>query len=92
MPVNLPDLTKIHWQLNVALMGGIFSIFSLIYNSHFIYYGLFTFAYGVVSVSVLPALEGLDEKNKWRNYLIVQGIFTFIWVFASLYFGLIGSI
>jgi len=42
------DLNKLTWQLDVAIAGGIFSIFSLIYRPEYIYYGLLTFAFGVV--------------------------------------------
>lgn len=42
--VNLNEFT---WHLNVALMGGVFAVFSLIYKDQYIYYGLITFAFGV---------------------------------------------
>lgn len=80
MNFDLPDFTKLHWQLNVALIGGIFSVFCLIFNDYYIYYGLLTVAYGVVSTSILPALEQLFPKNKFRNYLIVQSVLTLIWL------------
>ncbi len=43
--INLNDFT---WQLNIAFAGGIFAVFSLIYDDHYIFYGLFTFAFGTV--------------------------------------------
>jgi hypothetical protein len=33
------DLNKLTWQLDTAIAGGVFSIFSLIYRPEFIYYG-----------------------------------------------------
>ena len=87
MEIKIPDLTKVHWQLNIALIGAIFSIFSLIYNDNYIYYGLFTFAYGVLSVSLLPAIEGLYPNNKWRNYLVIQSILTTLWITSCAYLG-----
>ena len=80
MDIKVPDFTKLHWQLNIALMGVIFSIFSLIYNDNYIYYGFLTFVYGVVGVSLLPAIEKLHPKNIYRNYLIVQSMLTVIWI------------
>lgn len=84
----MPDFTKVHWQLNVAFIGAIFSIFAaLIYNDKYIYYGLLTVAYGVIGVSLLPAVEGLFPNNEWRNYLIVQSVLTLIWIGSCLVVG-----
>ena len=41
------NLNNFSWQFNIALMGAVFSVFSLIYNEYYIYYGLITFAFGV---------------------------------------------
>lgn len=85
MDIKIPDLTKLHWQLNVAIIAAIFSIFSLIYNTHYIYYGFLTFAFGVVGASILPAIENLYPNDKWRNYLIVQTLLTIFWLTACLW-------
>jgi hypothetical protein len=84
MDVKIPDFTKLHWQLNVALLGAIFSIFSLIYNVNYIYYGFTTFVYGVVGASLLPALEKLYPEDNKRNYLVIQSLLTVCWIIASL--------
>lgn len=87
MDIKLPDFTKVHWQLNIALVGAVFSIFALIYNDKYIYYGLFTFVYGVIGVSILPAVEGLFPNNKWRNYLVIQTVLTLLWIASCLIIG-----
>lgn len=84
MDVKIPDFTKLHWQLNIALLGAFFSIFSLIYNTHYIYYGFFTFVYGVIGTSLLPAIEKLHPKNILRNYLIIQSLLTIFWIVSCL--------
>ncbi len=85
MDIHVPDFTKLHWQLNVAIIGAIFSIFSLIYNDKFIYYGFITFAYGVVGASLLPALEKLfPEINKFI-YPILQSLLTLIWLAIGIW-------
>lgn len=69
--INLNDFT---WQLNVALAGGVFAVFSLIYNDFYIYYGLVTFAFGVVGHIIYKFWEWVfregDTKNK--NYWITH--------------------
>lgn len=84
MDVKIPDFTKLHWQLNVALLGAIFSIFSLIYNENYIYYGFLTFVYGVIGASLLPALEKFYPEDNKRNYLVIQSLLTVSWIVASL--------
>lgn len=88
MEIKIPDLTKVHWQLNIALVGVVFSIFALIYSDKYIYYGLFTFVYGVMGVSILPAIEGLFPNNKWRNYLVIQTTLTVLWLVSCSIIGL----
>jgi hypothetical protein len=80
MDIKVPDFTKLTWQLNVAIIGAIFSVFCLIYNDKYIFYGFFTFVYGVVGSSLLPAIEHAFPKRVWRNYLVVQSTLTVIWI------------
>ena len=87
MEIKIPDFTKLTWQLNVAIIAAVFTVFSLIYNEKYIYYGLFTFAYGVIGASILPALENLLPGNKWRNYLVVQSILPVLWIAICMWFG-----
>lgn len=84
MDIKLPDLTKLHWQLNVAIVAAIFSIFSLVYNDKFIYFGFATFVYGVLGTSILPALEHYHPESKYRNYFIVQSILSISWIIICL--------
>ncbi|OGD87926.1 hypothetical protein A3H87_01810 [Candidatus Curtissbacteria bacterium RIFCSPLOWO2_02_FULL_42_37] len=85
MDIKIPDFTKLHWQLNVAIIGAIFSVFSLIFNENYIFYGFITFVYGVVGTSLLPALENLYPQNKWRNYLVVQSLLTVLWLTGCIF-------
>lgn len=85
MEIRVPDITKVHWQLNVAFVSAVFSIFALIYNDKYISFGLLTFAYGVIGTSLLPAIESLYPQNKFRNYLVIQSILTVIWLASCLF-------
>jgi hypothetical protein len=80
MDIKVPDFTKLYWQLNVALVGAVFSVFSLIYNDKYIYYGFLTFLYGIVGVVLLPSIEQLWPKHEWRNFIIVQSLLTTCWI------------
>ncbi|MBU0708806.1 hypothetical protein KJ596_03590 [Patescibacteria group bacterium] len=88
MDIKIPDLTKLAWQLNVALMGAIFSAISLIYNEKYIYYGFVTFLFGIVSHFFGTWFEFVysDEKqrSKRARFYIVQSILTVIWIISCL--------
>jgi hypothetical protein len=84
MEKYLPDFTKLTWQLNVALMGAVFSIFSLINNTYYIYYGFVTFLFGVFG-HFLDLLFSILLVNKpWRlpTFFVVQTILLIAWVVA----------
>lgn len=80
---NIINLNEFTWQLNVALMGGAFAVFSIIYDKEYIYYGLVTFAFGVTGNVVYKFFEWIFRKtgteNKWywtahlANALLVFG-------------------
>lgn len=76
MDIKVPDFTKLTWQLNVALVGAVFSVVSLIYNDYYIYYGFLTFLYGIAGVNLLPSIEKLFPNHIWRNFIIVQSLLT----------------
>lgn len=84
MDIKVPDFTKLTWQLNIALVGAVFSVFSLIYNDKYIYYGFLTFLYGIIGVVLLPSIEQLWPKYKWRNFIIVQSLLTVCWIVACI--------
>jgi hypothetical protein len=79
--MEIPDITKMTWQLNVALIGAIFSVFSLIYNPHFIYYGFYTFLFGVIS-HIFNMFYDIVKKMKIEWWLAIQTIFIVFWVVA----------
>ncbi|MEK7227966.1 MAG: hypothetical protein AAB681_01255 [Patescibacteria group bacterium] len=71
--VNLNNFT---WYLNVALIGVVFSVFSLIYNEYYIYYGLITFGFGVLGHIVYKFFswllrEGMENEN-YRGYCFLH--------------------
>jgi hypothetical protein len=83
---SIVDLNKLTWQLNVALMGGVFAIFSLIYNDYYIYYGLVTFVFGVINHIVFCFWawfypDGSPGKHVYLAH-ISNVILAIIWVFV----------
>ena len=86
--VNLNNFT---WQLNIALMGGAFAVFSLIYNEYYIYYGLFTFAFGVSGHVTYKFFEWLfrkgdaDNKYYWFAHL-ANAALALAWIKVLVYF------
>ena len=82
-----PDITKLTWQLNVALAGGIFAVFSLIYNPNYIYYGFITFLYGVIAHFIDILFRHIpDEKNcKYPTFFILQSILMISWILIMLF-------
>lgn len=82
--MQVPDITKLAWQLNVALAAAIFSAISLIYNDEYIYYGFATFIFGVVSHFVATWFEfvfaGDDQKSKRQKFYIIQVVLILAWV------------
>ncbi len=85
--VNLNNFT---WQLNIALMGGAFAVFSLIYNVHFIYYGLITFVFGVFGHAldkflnwILRPKNNIENQYYWTVFL-ANIILTMLWIASAL--------
>lgn len=70
--VNIPDLTKLTWQLNIALIGAVFSVASLIYNETYIYYGFVTFLYGVLGHILDILTSQFSGKSKYLWFFVVQ--------------------
>ncbi|OGK64498.1 hypothetical protein A2313_04870 [Candidatus Roizmanbacteria bacterium RIFOXYB2_FULL_41_10] len=87
MDIRLPDITKLTWPLNVALIGSIFSIFALIFNPQFIYYGFITFLYGILCHLVDVSYNFWLKKEKWNPsfVFISQFVLSVLWVFVVLY-------
>ncbi len=84
MDIKIPDLTKLAWQLNVALIGAIFSAISLIYNEKYIYYGFVTFLFGIVSHFIGTWFEFVykDEKQRAKRarFYLVQTFLILVWM------------
>jgi len=85
--INLNNFT---WQLNIAIMGGAFSVFSLIYNDYYIYYGLVTFAFGVTMNIIHKFFEWyFREKGKGSKYYWITHAFNalvaIIWIATLIY-------
>ena len=82
---NIINLNNFTWQLNVAIMGGVFAVFSLIYNDVYIYYGLTTVAFGVSAHIMLLFFEwvfkekGTNSKWYWLTHLS-NVILAIIWI------------
>lgn len=83
---NIVNLNHFTWMLNVAIIGAVFSIFSLIYNDYYIYYGILTAAYGVVAHVVFKLIENkIDEKSKWGWLSAASNaVITIIWIIVLI--------
>jgi len=83
---KLPDITKLSWPLNVALAAAVFSIFALIYNTHYIYYGFLTFLYGVLCHLVDTTYNFWLKEKGWKSWFVFisQFILTGLWVILLL--------
>ena len=79
--MQIPDISKIAWQLNVAIIGVAFSTISLIYNEKYIYYGFATFLFGVVSYFISTWFEfvynGDQQRNKRKNFYFCTILFIY---------------
>ncbi len=85
------NLNNFSWQLNIALAGAVFAVFSLIYNEYYIYYGLVTFAFGVLGHIFLLFSNWMFMKDgKEGKYYWIAHLFNFIllvpWISVILYF------
>jgi hypothetical protein len=83
MAADSTDITKLSWPMNVALAATVFSVFALIYNIGFIYYGFVTFIYGIAA-----HLVDMIGSNWFKNSKVVyisQIIFTLLWIVILLY-------
>ena len=81
---QIPDVTKLTWQLNVALLGAIFSAISLIYNEKYIYYGFVTFFFGVISHFVSTWFDFVykdeTQRVKRAKFYLVQSLLILVWI------------
>jgi len=82
--MQISDISKLAWQLNVALIAATFSAVSLIYNDNYIIYGFVTFIFAIVSHFISTLFEfvysGEEERKKRGKFFIYQGILILIWI------------
>lgn len=78
----LPDFTKLTWQLNIALIGAIFSIFALINNTYYLYYGFLTFLFGAIGHFLDLMFAIWFVKKSWRlpAFFIIQTVLFVTWI------------
>jgi len=85
---QIPDVTKLTWQLNVALMSAAFSAISLIYNEKYIYFGFVTFLFGVISHFVSTWFDFVykdeGQRVKRAKFYIVQTLLILVWIIILL--------
>ena len=73
---NIINMNKLTWHLNVAILGGVFSVFALLYNDYFIFYGFVTFAFGIFSHGLIKFSEYIflekkdNKKTSWIPYFL----------------------
>lgn len=84
MDLKTPDISKLSWQINVALIAAAFSVISLIYNEKYIYYGFVTFLFGVISHFVSTWFDfvhsGDEQKKKRTGFYYLQTLLFVIWI------------
>lgn len=84
---NFINLNQFTWHLNIAVAGLIFSVFSLIYNEDYIYYGFFTFLFGVLGHATYKLfcliLGGdIEGDKRWSNYYVILFSLIVSWILA----------
>ena len=82
----------------MAIGGVVFSIFSLIYNEYYIYYGFFTVAFGILGHAAVLFFDWyfhidqdhkyVDQKYYWIAHTIYFVLFA-VWMFLVSRFYLI---
>lgn len=86
--MQISDISKLAWQLNVSLMAAAFSAVSLIYNDKYIIYGFVTFVFAIVSHFISTLFEfsypSNEERKKRGKFFIYQGILILIWIIILL--------
>ncbi|MDQ5949214.1 MAG: hypothetical protein QG589_340 [Patescibacteria group bacterium] len=85
---NFINLNRFTWYLNIAIIGAVFAIFSLMYNDYYIYYGLITFIFGVSSHAISKFFDWVfkddDDKYYWIFY-VSQLILIILWISIAIY-------
>lgn len=84
--MNIPDITKLTWPLNIALIGAVFSVFALIYNPYYIYFGFITLVFGVIGHLIDNMYNSWLKEEGWKPkfVFISQIILTGVWILTLL--------
>lgn len=87
------NINKLSFYSRTAIIGAAFSVFCLIYNINFIYYGFITFVYGVISHLTKLAFYGefkkddVPKENNIKKYsfhfYIIQFILVTLWLLVA---------
>jgi len=68
--LNIINLNQLTWPLNIAIGGAVFSVFSLVYNDHYIYYGFATVVFGILGHMAVIFFDWcfhIDESHKYAD-------------------------
>ena len=83
-------LSRFTWQIIVAGIGGVFSIFCLIYNEYYIFYGFITFVFGIFAHILFLLLDwvGIETKKRCFFYLehVSNLLLSIAWILTMIYF------
>jgi uncharacterized membrane protein HdeD (DUF308 family) len=76
------NLNNVSLYVQIYILATIFSLFSLIYNAYFIYYGFITFFYGVIAQIIQLAFDN-KSKNNWLLFSL-QFILIIVWIIYAI--------
>ena len=79
------NLNEVSWYLWIVVLATVFSIFSIIYNPDYIYFGFITFTYGVIGHITFSTYDKIQAVNKKVWVKIILHVITLI---AWLYFAI----
>lgn len=69
------DVTSVSTYIWIMVIAAVFSIFSLVYNPAFIYFGFLTFVYGVVAHVVPKSFTSYPKV-----VVILEVMITIVWI------------
>lgn len=75
------------WPFNVALVGAAFSVFSLIYNDKYIFYGFMTFIFGILCHLADTTYRFWLKDKGWKSSFVYisQLILTVLWILLLIF-------
>lgn len=78
------DFNQISSYLWIVVIASIFSIFSIKYNTNFIYFGFITFAYGIIGHIAFKTFDSIEFKGNKK--VLIRIILEVVTLGAWLYF------